>query len=131
MSRVFFDTNVPLYLLSADETKASRAAQLLEGGGVVSAQVLNELVAVSRRKNLTAWPVVQELLDMLTQVCDVVPLTLDAHRRAVALSQHHGWHIYDASIVACALEAGCERLYTEDLNHGQVVDGLTVLNPFR
>lgn len=129
-SRDFFDTNVLLYLLSADERKANLAEEAVAGGGTVSVQVLNELVAVSRRKLKLPWPQVQTLLETVSAVCDVVPLTLSVHRQALSLSQRLGYGIYDAAIVAAALEAGCDRLLTEDLQHGQRIEGLGVCNPF-
>ena len=52
----FFDTNIPLYLLSADAGKASRAEDLLAERGTISVQVLNEFAAVARRKHATPWP---------------------------------------------------------------------------
>lgn len=127
----FFDTNVPLYLLSEESTKAGRAEELLASGGTISVQVLNEFAAVARRKHRVPWKVIEELLAGLRLVCRVEPLTVVTHERAVALSRRYGFHICDATIAASAIEAGCETLYSEDLQHGQVFDGLTVTNPFR
>ena len=127
----FFDTNIPLYLLSKDLVKAGRAEDLLAVGGTISMQVLNEFVAVARRKHEVPWSAVEELLAGLRLLCRVEPLSLATHDRAVALAKRYGFHIYDATIAASAIEAGCETLYSEDLQHGQVFEGLTVLDPFR
>jgi predicted nucleic acid-binding protein len=127
----FFDSNVPLYLLSGDAVKAVRAEDLLAEGGTISVQVLNEVAAVARRKHRAPWPAVQELLAGLRLVCRVEPLSLSTHERAVALAQRHSFHIYDAGIVASAIEAGCRALYSEDMQHGQVIEGVTLINPFR
>jgi predicted nucleic acid-binding protein len=126
----FFDTNVLLYLLSADSRKADLAEETIAGGGTISVQVLNELVAVARKKLQLPWERLQEVLDTVSTVCAVVPLTMPIHQRAVALSRRLGFGIYDATIVAAALDAGCSRLYTEDLQHGQRIEGLRVINPF-
>ena len=128
--RAFFDTKVALYLLSADERKAGLAEDVLAEGGHISVQVLHEFVAVARREHQVPWPQVQATLDALCQVCAVAPLTLAVHQQAVALSQRLGYTIHDATIVASALSAGCDCLYTEDLQHGQVIDGLQLRNPF-
>ena len=128
--RVFFDSNVPLYLLSDDAQKANRAEELLIAGGIISVQVLNEVVAVARRKRAKAWPAIQDTLDALTAVCSVEPLTRPVQEKAVELARRFDLHIYDANIVASALAAGCSTLYTEDLQHGQVIDGMTIHNPF-
>lgn len=126
----FFDTNVPLYLLSADAGKASRAEDLMAEGGTISVQVLNEFTAVARRKHTTPWPDVTLMLDALKSVCRVEPLTLAVHERAVELAQRLGLPICDATIAASALAAGCAVLYSEDFQHGLEIDGMRVRNPF-
>ncbi len=131
MPSAFFDSNVPLYLLSSDSDKASRAEQVMAVGGTISVQVLNEFVAVARRKHAAPWATVEQSLAVLRHVCQVQPLTVATHDKAVELAKRYGMPIYDATIAASALEAGCEILYSEDFQHGQKLDGLTVLNPFR
>lgn len=126
----FFDTNVPLYLLTADDARAQRAEDLLAGGGVISVQVLNEFVAVARRKHRAPWIRVTDTLDALRQVCRVEPLTVPVHERALVLAQRYGLPVYDAMVAASAIAAGCRTLFSEDFQHGQVLDGLTILNPF-
>jgi predicted nucleic acid-binding protein len=126
----FFDTNVPLYLLSNDAVKAGRAEDLMATGGTVSVQVLNEFTAVARRKHQVPWAAIEEVLSGLRLVCRVEPLTIATHDRAVSLAKRYGFHIYDATIAASAIEAGCKTLYSEDLQHGQVFEGLTVVDPF-
>ncbi len=127
---VFFDTNIPLYLLSSDSAKAQRAEDLLETGGSISVQVLNEFVAAARRKQAAPWPRIAETLATLKLVCKVEPLTLATHEKAVLLAQRYGIPIYDATIAASALLAGCATLYSEDFQHGQVIEGMTICNPF-
>lgn len=126
----FFDTNIALYLLVGDDIKADRAENLLAEGGTISVQVLNEFVAVARRKGATSWLKIEETLSALKHVCEVEPLTTETHERALALAKRYGFPIYDATIAASALLAGCKTLYSEDFQHGQTFDGLTVQNPF-
>ena len=130
MGRVFFDTNVVLYLLSADERKADRAEALLAAGGVVSVQVLNEAASVCRRKLKLPWPEVRELLDAVKACCEVMPLALDTHQRALDLAERYQLSLYDALICAAAQNADVAVLYTEDLQDGLVLGGLKVCNPF-
>ena len=131
-NRVFFDSNVPLYLLSEDLKKADQAEALLAQGGVISVQVLNESARVLSRKQLMGWDEIDEFLRTLRAVCEVRPLTVDIHEHALALARRHGFAFFDALIVASALEAGCETLYSEDFQHGmRVEDRLSILNPFR
>jgi len=127
----FFDTNVLLYLLSTDAAKADRAESLLAAGGVISVQVLNEFAAVALRKLAMPVAELREILEPIRNVCRVEPVTEDTHERALALVERYGFSFYDALLVAAALRAGCARLYSEDFQHGQVVDRqLRILNPF-
>ena len=129
---VFFDTNVVFYLLSADANKANRAEELLAKGGIISVQVLNEFVAVARRKTTMSWGEIGGVLRRVRQLCAVVPLTVETHDRALALAQRYRKPVYDALIVAAALLARCRSIYSEDMQHGQVfARQLTVRNPFK
>jgi predicted nucleic acid-binding protein len=127
----FFDTNLLLYLLSADAAKAGRAEALLAQGGTISVQVLNEFVAVASRKLRLSWPEIREVLGPIRAVCSVNPVTTEVHERALQVAERYGFSIYDALIVAAALMAGCKTLYSEDMQHGQVIERrLRVCNPF-
>jgi predicted nucleic acid-binding protein len=127
----FFDTSVLLYLLSTDAAKADRVEELLAARGTISVQVLNEFAAVSLRKLRMPLPEVKEILDTVRAVCDVVPLTVETHDRALAIVARYGFSLYDSLLIAAALIAGSRRLYCEDLPHGQLIDRqLRVVNPF-
>ena len=99
---------------------------------MVSVQILNEFVAVALGKLRMDW---QEIFDSLNAfrllLPAVEPITLETHDSAVAISRRYGFHIYDSLIIAAALQASCTVLYTEDLHDGQVIDGVTIRNPFR
>lgn len=126
----FLDTNVVLYLLSADTTRADRSEALLRAGGIVSVQVLNEATSVARRKMKLSWSEVEELLALVKASCEVVPLTLQAHELALKIAQRHQLAMYDAMICASAASAGASVLWTEDMNDGQLVEGVRISNPF-
>lgn len=126
----FFDTNILVYAQQA-EGKADRARALFAGGGKISVQVLNEFSAVSRRKQRRDWDEIAEAIsDVLTVVDPPLALTLDLHSAARKLAEDNGLSFYDALIVAAALEAGCDTLYTEDMQHGRKFGGLVIVNPF-
>lgn len=128
---VFFDTSVVFYLLSADERKAERVEALLAEGGTISVQVLNEFAAVARRKGALSWPEVRETLSVIRAACVTHPLTEEIHDRGVDIAERYGFSVYDSTIVAAAQVAGCRTLFSEDLQHAQVIDRtLTVRNPF-
>ena len=127
----FFDTNVILYALSNDRGKATRSAELMRQGGVISVQVLNEFALVCRRKYRAEWPIIGRGLRDLRESFDVVPLTLDTHVRGIELSERYQLGVYDAMIVAAAQLAGCSTLFSEDMQDGLSIGGLTIQNPFR
>jgi predicted nucleic acid-binding protein len=130
--RAFFDTNILVYIVGAHDERTAKAEALLARGGVVSVQVLNELAAVAHRKLNRSWDEVAETLTAIRVFCpDPPPLSVNTHEAALRIASRYGFHIYDALIVAAALETECAILYTEDLQNGQVIDGtLTVRNPF-
>lgn len=130
MAKAFFDTNILLYLLS-DDSRANRAEQVLQNGGEISIQVLNEFASVAARKMRMTIAEIRDFSDSIKVVCNVCPLTIETHELGLDIAQRYGFSIYDALIVAAALLAGCDTLYTEDLQNGQSIDGrLTVINPF-
>ena len=127
----FFDTNVLLYLLSADAAKADRAEALVAGGGVISVQVLNEFAAVATRKLAMPWAEVRDVLSPIRAICRVEPLIVETHERGLSLAERYNLSVCDAMIIASALLAGCTTLYSEDMQHGQHIEGsLSVRNPF-
>lgn len=128
----FFDTNVLLYLLSADESKADVAENELSAGGVISVQVLNEFASVATRKLSMSINDVREILTVIRSVCSVVPVTEAAHDLGLQIAGKYRLSIYDSMVVATALLAECEMLFTEDLQNGLKIEGsLVVRNPFQ
>ena len=131
VSKAFIDSNVVLHLLSGDAEKADRAEALLQSGGMISVQVLNEVASVCRRKLKMQWVEVEALLLAVKSACDVFPLTLASHERAIELAKRFQFSLYDANIVASALMSGAEVLLSEDMQSGMLVDGLLIRNPFQ
>ena len=127
----FFDTSVLLYLLSADADKADRVEGLLERSGVVSVQVLNEFTAVATRTLGLSFDEVREILGTVRRVCTTQPLTAEHHDQGIEIAERYRFSFYDSVIIASALSARCKTLYSEDLQHRQIVEKqLTVINPF-
>jgi len=127
----FLDTNVVVYLLSSDRAKAERAEKLIAAGGVVSVQVLNEFVAVARRKAGLDWPDIRDVLTAVRATCAVVALTTEVHERALEIAETKRLHIYDATIIATAAVYNCAIVYSEDFGHNQNIDGVRITNPFK
>jgi predicted nucleic acid-binding protein len=129
--RLFFDTNVLIYAYRKDDPRASVAEELLASGGVIGAQQLNEFVSVAQRKLRRSWQEILTALEDLRLLCpDPQPLTVTTHESALRIAERYGYGIYDALVIAAALEASCNTLYSEDMQSGQKIQGLTIRNPF-
>ncbi len=127
----FFDTSVLFYLLSNDVRKADRVEALLAHRGIISVQVLNEFTVVALRKVGLPLLEIREILDTVRAVCTVQPLTATTHDRGMEICERYKFSFYDSVIVAAALIVGAKVLYSEDLQHGQVIDRqLRIVNPF-
>ncbi|MGJ3244247.1 MAG: PIN domain-containing protein [Opitutales bacterium] len=135
-AEVFLDTNILLYACSsapADKEKRTIAEGLiLDRDFALSAQVLQEFVANALRK--PALGISENGIDATLELstwASVLPITPELVISATILRRQFQISPWDATIVAAALELGCQTLYSEDLNPGQDYDGVRVLNPFQ
>ena len=127
----FFDSNVLLYAVSGDTAKAERAEALIEDGGIISVQVLNEIANVVRRELRRSWAQTHEFLTAVRTVLQVRPLTIATHESGLEIAEQYGLSLYDLMIVAAALQADCDTLWSEDMQDGMLIaDRLRVINPF-
>ena len=132
--KVFFDTNIWIYahIQQPGEARCMTAAQLVAqtSGVVVSTQILNEYYSVAlKNRAADAW--IQANIEAMISRCEVLPVTVTILRSGHRLKLAHQISLWDAFVVAAALESGCSTLYSEDLQPGQVFDGrLKVVNPF-
>ena len=130
--KVFFDTTVLVYAFAQDDRKTSVAEELLSGGGLVSVHILNEFVAVARRKLGMSWMETSDAVAAIRSLCGPpVAITIDLHEEALRIAQRYQYHIYDSLVLAAAVQAKCAILYSEDMHHGQKIGSLTIRNPFR
>ncbi len=103
----------------------------MRSGGFISTQVLNEFTDVAHRKLKMTWAETREALQAIRSACSApLPLTTTLHDEAVAIAERHHYRIYDALIIAAAIDAGCRTLYSEDLADGQTIRGVRIVNPF-
>jgi predicted nucleic acid-binding protein len=127
----FFDTNVLIYLASGDPTRADRVETIISNGGTISVQVLNEVANVARRKMRLSWKDTRAFLLIIRGLLSVSPLTTKIHAEGLMLAERYTLSIYDALIVASALDAECDVLWSEDMQHGMRIEKtLRVVNPF-
>jgi predicted nucleic acid-binding protein len=128
----FLDRNVALYAFIGNDPRRMAARALLESDFCISAQVLNEFANVARRKFGLQWSEIAEIADGFDQNASrVIALDSKLNRHAIILAEQYRLAFYDALIVAAALSAECETLYSEDMHDGLVIDSrLTIRNPF-
>ena len=129
--KVFADTNVMLYLLSDDVNKKERAKQVLGGQPVISLQVANEFTNVCLKKLKLTPEALLGALKVIVKYAVFVPFGLQTIHRAISLQARYKLQYFDSLIVATALENDCDILYSEDMQHGLVIDNqLKIINPF-
>lgn len=130
----FVDTNVWVYALTTlDEKRQQQASELIGGLSrpTINGQVLRELGRVLLQKGGFTEPAFRQTLAVLFQSCDLLADSEATLTRASQLREKHRFSYWDSLIVAAAIEAGCDRLYSEDMQHGQLIDGrLLLTNPF-
>lgn len=131
-AKAFIDTNILIYLLSADNAKADSAEAVIRAGGTVSVQVLNEFTNVARRKFAMSWIEIDTVLTSIKALCQTEPLTLETHDKGRNIAERYNLSLYDAMIVAAALLAECTILYSEDMHNGLLIDDqLRICDPFK
>ena len=139
MSASFLDSNVLIYMFDEaapekQEVARGRVAQaLVANDAVISFQVVQETLNTITRKirvPLTADQAALFLAETLVPLWQVNPST-ELYRKGLEIHARYRYGFYDSLIVAAALEAGCQRLYSEDFQHGQQIGPLTIENPFR
>ena len=129
----FVDTNVLAYAYDADSgDKGERAREVLAEieGAVVSTQVVLELFAVLTRTLGLPREAAEEATESLMDL-EVVATDARLVREGLRISRDHDISHWDAMIIAAAAASGCEVLLTEDLNDGQVIERVRVVNPFQ
>ncbi|MCP4702106.1 MAG: PIN domain-containing protein [Gammaproteobacteria bacterium] len=127
----FLDSNIVLYALSDDKAKKAPALALLAANPHISIQVINECSHVLRRR--LNWPPakVAKELSVIIELVQLENVEIEQTRLAWTVAERYGFSHYDSLIIATALTTGCDTLYTEDMQHGQVInDCLTLINPF-
>ena len=134
-ARNFIDTNVLVYAEASDAPVKQRAALALlkrlyeEGLGVLSTQVLQEYCNVALKKLRLPAQHVRAQLDLYEQF-EVVLVTPSLIRAGLDLHQTRSVAFFDAIVLASALASGCNVVWTEDMNAGEVINGLRIANPF-
>ncbi|SFR60215.1 PIN domain-containing protein [Thiomicrospira sp. ALE5] len=131
-AKAFLDTNILIYALDQDQIKKQCAMHLIAQGHHISIQVLNEFASVCFKKLKLQPNQILSIIDLLERMADILDFNTQTIRHAIELKQRYKLQYYDSLIVATALGAKCDTLYSEDLQHGLIIDNqLQVINPFR
>jgi predicted nucleic acid-binding protein len=135
VDRSFFDTNVLVYAEDpSDPRKREIATNLIvhhlrQRTGVLSVQVLQEYFVSATGKLKREITLVRQQVEFFTHFQVVEPTAEDV-LAAIDLRRLYGFSIWDALILRAAKKAGCRVLLSEDMQHGQTIDGVRIVNPF-
>src|SRR6266566_2073836 len=131
---IFIDTNVFIYQLEARDPHKSAVAErvirdgIASGGACISFQVVQECLNTVLRKADIPLDVdgARRYLQTVLTPLFRVPASIALYERGLDIQLRYRYGFYDSLIIAAALEAGCSRLYSEDLQHGQKIEGLII-----
>lgn len=132
MNKKAIDTNVLVYVFDqSNRGKRPVSESLLADGPLVSSQVVSEFLNVSKRiLHLSKEVALDKCLKALIS-CEIIPVERKHLNLALLLIRKYDFQLFDSIIVAAALESGCSILYSEDMQHKQVIENkLTIVNPF-
>jgi predicted nucleic acid-binding protein len=132
MSKVFIDTNIFAYASDKNNPQKQKIAQDLLSkltDCVISTQVVQEFFSVATRK-LNIEPLKARLIIKTFEKFEIIPITLKLVHEAIDLHILDKIQFWDALIIAAACSANCSEVLTEDLNEGQIISGVCVVNPF-
>ena len=130
---VFIDTNIFVYLYSEDEPEKQSVALdiFLQSHCITSTQALNEFNSVCLRKLAMSVSNVLHAVKEIVENCELCYIDLNTIQKALALYNKYGYRYYDCLILSSAIINGCKILYSEDMQHNQIIDGkLKIVNPF-
>lgn len=135
--KTFIDTNILVYANDrSDKARHERAKRIIienirKGNAAVSTQVLSEFyVTVTQKIEVKLSPEIARKEIMLLRSIEIVEIDYGSILKAIQISNQQRLSYWDALIMASALKSMCTSIYTEDMNHGQTVEGVRILNPF-
>lgn len=128
---VFVDTNILLYLLSSDTDKKTIAKEILKNNHNISTQVLNEFANVSLKKLKLSIEDTNQNIETIIKKTKVLTFSGNTIIFALQIKRKYQYQYYDCLILATAIENGCTILYSEDMQHEQIIENnLRIINPF-
>ena len=138
--KVFFDTNIIVYLFDKSEEKKHAQAKKIVIASLqnvtshISNQVINEFIVVASQKIENPIPLnrIRKNLEFLRANLNIHAIDFETSLKAIDVKLEYQFSFWDSLIIASALESNCSILYSEDMQHGQVIeDNLKIINPFK
>jgi len=133
--KVFIDSNIILYAYSRTEPSKREIANALifaTSDALISTQVINEVTNILYKKFGLDSKEIEAVIDEIAEVFSIVNFTLETQKYAIHIKERYQLQYYDSLILATALEHGCGIVYSEDMQHNQLIeDRLRIVNPFR
>lgn len=132
-AKVFLDTNILVYSYSSTEPQKQAIAQQLitESNSYISTQVLTELCNTMTKKLKFDFSIALKTMNECCANNILVTNTKDIIEEATKIADRYGFSFYDSLIISAALNAGCRKLYSEDMQHNQLIEKkLIIVNPF-
>jgi predicted nucleic acid-binding protein len=130
--RVFLDTNIIAYLYSDTDLAKKHIAftSVMPHECVISTQVLNEFSNIGTKKLKLSIPEIRNIIEELLDDCYFTIVTNQTIQYALFIKERYGFSYYDCLMVASAIECECDYLFSEDLQDGQVIEGVVICNIF-
>ena len=132
--KTFIDTNILVYLSTKDKLKKDKAIKFVYklSNAVISTQVLAEFSNVALRKKILASDKLIEYIKQFSVSFEVTIITEKTIISAIKIKEKYEFSLWDSMIIVSALESNCKILYSEDMQHSQIIEGkLTIINPFK
>ena len=129
--KIFLDTNIIIYAFSNDTNKKQISKQFLKKSPIISIQVINETLSVGYKKLKLSHNEIMEIFIFLNKSCTIVNIETQTIELAINLKENYKFSYWDSLIIASALENDCKHLYSEDLQHDQIIQNrIKIVNPF-
>ncbi len=133
--RIFIDTNILINCYSEEKEKKEISLSIINEYEtkdiVISLQVINEFINVLKKKFSKKHGDIRKALDEMESSLIIWDLSIDLIRDAIRICERYQYSYYDSLIISSAIDSGCKILYSEDMQHNQLIDGkLRILNPF-
>ena len=134
--KIFLDSNILVYFVDEHDSKKQKIAEKLIKNsvemktGVLSTQSLQEFYSVVTRKSLCSKEQAKTIVEKFRNTLPITQISVSHILKAIDISIQTQFSFWDSLIVSAAHSSGCVIVYSEDMNHNQLVNGVKIINPF-